>query len=75
MNDIHGAIAIYSVSKFSTFEFCPTRCEYARLHALSSPLGGGGGGGGRRALVHTIQRRLEVLNHDSRVSVDQRCVR
>ena len=39
-NDIHVAIALYSVSKFSTFEFCPTRCEYAYLHALSSPLGG-----------------------------------
>ena len=36
-NDIHGTIALYSVSKFSTFEFRPTRCEYARLHALSSP--------------------------------------
>ena len=43
-NDIHSAIALYSVSKFSTFEFRPTRCEYARLHALlhalSSPFWG-----------------------------------
>ena len=36
-NDIHGAIALYSVPKFRTFEFRPTRYEYARLHALSSP--------------------------------------
>ena len=36
-NDSHGAIAFYHVSKFSTFEFCPTHCEYVRLHALSSP--------------------------------------
>ena len=26
-NDIHGAIALYSVSKFSTCEFCPTHYE------------------------------------------------
>ena len=38
-NDIHGTIALYSVSKFSTFEFRPTR-EYACLHALSSPFWG-----------------------------------
>ena len=31
-NDIHGAIAFYSMSKFSTFEFCPTHCEYVRLY-------------------------------------------
>ena len=39
-NDIHGAIALYSVSKFRTFEFHPTRYEYACLHALFSPFWG-----------------------------------
>ena len=33
-NDIHSAIALYSVSKFSTFEFHPTHYEYVCLHAL-----------------------------------------
>ena len=43
-NDIHGTIALYSVSNFGTFEFRPTHCEYACLHALSSPFGRGGEG-------------------------------
>ena len=39
--DIHGAIALYSISKF---EFRPTRCKYARLHNYmpsAPPLFGG----------------------------------
>ena len=35
-----NAIAFYSVSKFRTFEFRPTHCEYAHLHALSTPFWG-----------------------------------
>ena len=55
-NDIHSAVTLYSVSKFSRFEFFLTCCEYALLHALSSPFWGSISPGGTEHEWYKVTR-------------------